>query len=264
MAQNAVKHGLSAHQAVIVGEDVGEFEFYRDRMLAELAPEGAMESMLADRAVGLAWRLQRAERLQNEAFDALYEKDTTGPLARLSQSLRAKEQARLGGDAEGRDLAGGRVVVRDFANSRVLDRLLMYERRLEHSLFKTMTELQRLRLLREVESDEEVPTPRPTDAEHSAPDRAKQTQSASASTEAKSRTGRDVRENHEATPAPKQSQSKPISPAPEAEQGRESCPNGGAEVGSGSFQSESPAVYSVPSQAGCDLEHSTGTAVGLR
>ena len=46
-SQNAVRHGLLAQQAVIRGEDPGEFEFYRDQMLGELAPAGAMESMLA-------------------------------------------------------------------------------------------------------------------------------------------------------------------------------------------------------------------------
>jgi hypothetical protein len=33
VSQNAVKHGLLAQEVVIKGEDPGEFEFYRDRML---------------------------------------------------------------------------------------------------------------------------------------------------------------------------------------------------------------------------------------
>jgi hypothetical protein len=71
VAQNAVQHGLLAQEVVIKGEDPGEFEFYRDQMLAELAPAGQMESLLAHRIVGLAWRLRRAERLQAAAFDKL-------------------------------------------------------------------------------------------------------------------------------------------------------------------------------------------------
>ena len=69
VAQNAVRHGLLAQEVVIKGEDPGEFELYRDQMLEELAPAGQMESMLAQRIVGLAWRLRRAERLQAAAFD---------------------------------------------------------------------------------------------------------------------------------------------------------------------------------------------------
>ena len=70
-AQNAVRHGLLAKEVVIKGEDSGEFEFYREQMLAELAPAGQMESMLAQRIVGLSWRLRRAERLQTAAFDKI-------------------------------------------------------------------------------------------------------------------------------------------------------------------------------------------------
>ena len=90
VSQNAVKHGLLAREAVIKGEDPGEFEFYRDQMLGELAPVGSVESMLAERVVSLSWRLQRAERLQGAAFDALYEEDTAGPLAGVKRMLRAK------------------------------------------------------------------------------------------------------------------------------------------------------------------------------
>jgi len=154
VAQNAVKHGLRTERAVIVGEDLGEFEFYRDQMLGELAPAGAMESMLAERVVSLSWRLRRAERVQNEAFDTLITKDSTGPLARLTQSLRPRGHLEAGDD----DLALGRAVVNDFAHARVLDRLLMYERRIEHSLYKTMSELQRLRLMRELDPPTENPT----------------------------------------------------------------------------------------------------------
>ncbi|MCX5645370.1 MAG: hypothetical protein NTZ17_11950 [Phycisphaerae bacterium] len=64
VAQNAVPHGLLAQEVVLRGEDLGEFEFYRDPMLGELAPVGQMESVLAARVVSLSWRLQRAERIQ--------------------------------------------------------------------------------------------------------------------------------------------------------------------------------------------------------
>ena len=160
VSQNAVKHGLLARQAVIVGEDPGEFAVYREQILAELVPVGEMESVLAERVVGLSWRLRRAERLQNEAFDALYEKETTGPLARLSQSLQSRgaDRAQRDPDAGEDDPELGRVVVKDFGHARVLDRLLMYERRIEHSLYRTMAELQRLRLLREPARRAEEPT----------------------------------------------------------------------------------------------------------
>jgi hypothetical protein len=75
VARNAIKHGLLAQEVVIQGEGPGEFGFHRDQMLGQLAPAGLAEAMLAERIVGLSWRLQRAERLRNEAFDSLYLKE---------------------------------------------------------------------------------------------------------------------------------------------------------------------------------------------
>ncbi len=155
VAQNAVKHGLSGRLDVIQGEDQAEFDRHRAAMLGELAPVGPMESMLAERVVSLSWRLQRVERLQNEVFDALLA-DRSSPLARLAESLLPKGADRLEGGPEGEDdLTLGRAVIKDFSNSRVLDRLLMYERRIEHSLYRTMAELQRLRLPRELDGPAE-------------------------------------------------------------------------------------------------------------
>jgi hypothetical protein len=155
VSQNAVKHGLSARLDVIKGEDQAEFDRHREAMLGELAPVGAMEAMLAERVVNLSWRLKRVERTQNEAFDALLA-DRSSPLAKLVQSLSPKGAGRVEGGPDGEgDLALGRVALKDFSNSRVLDRLLMYERRIEHSLYRTMAELQRLRLVRELDAPAE-------------------------------------------------------------------------------------------------------------
>jgi len=154
VSQNAVKHGLLAKQAVIVGEDPGEYEFYRDQMVGELTPVGLVESMLAERVVSLSWRLRRAERLQNEAFDALYLKETAGPLAKLTRSLHPKP-AECGRSED--DLALGRVVLHGFSNDRVLDRLMMYERRIEQSLYKAVAELRQQRLLRELDGPAQTP-----------------------------------------------------------------------------------------------------------
>ncbi len=155
VAQNAVKHGLSGRLDVIQGEDQAEFDLHRETLLEELAPIGPMESMLAQRVVSLTWRLKRVECIQNEVFDALLA-DRSTPLAKLVRSLESKAAGRPEGNPEDEeDLDLGRAVIKDFSNSRVLDRLLMYERRLEHSLYKTMAELQRLRLARELEDPAE-------------------------------------------------------------------------------------------------------------
>jgi hypothetical protein len=153
VSHNAVKHGLSAHQAVISSESQADFDLYRDQLLAELAPASPMESMLAERIVSLSWRLKRVCRIQNQTIDALNAPKTSSPLTKLTQSMFFKGQAPPAEPSESApELTLGRLAIKDFSNSRVLDRLLMYERRIEHSLYKTLLELQRLRLMRKLEN----------------------------------------------------------------------------------------------------------------
>jgi hypothetical protein len=162
VSQNAFKHGLSTGQNIISSESQAEFELYRDLMLAELDPAGPMESMLAERIVGLSWRLKRVGRIQNQAIDAMNADNTSSLLAKLTQSLFSKRPVLPQGDSSGSDgaLALGQLAIKDFSNARVLERLLMYERRIEHSLYKTLLELQRLHLIRKLDplraADEET------------------------------------------------------------------------------------------------------------
>jgi hypothetical protein len=139
VSQNAATHGLSGRRDVIKGEDQAEFDRHRAALLKELRPDGAVESMLAERTVSLSWRLERVGRMQNEVFDALLADGATS-LAKLVRSMTGKKTE------DDEELALGRAAIKDFANSRVLDRLLVYERRMENSLLKTLNDLQLRRL----------------------------------------------------------------------------------------------------------------------
>jgi hypothetical protein len=55
------------------------------------------------------------------------------------------------GGALMRDLSLGQAVVKDFANYRVLDKLMLYERRMENSMVKMIRELRKLQAERETE-----------------------------------------------------------------------------------------------------------------
>ncbi|MBW8039206.1 MAG: hypothetical protein FVQ85_04320 [Planctomycetes bacterium] len=148
-SQNSVKHGLFARQTVISSENQADFDLYRDLLLSELAPASPMESMLSERIVTLSWRLKRAGRIQAQTIDALNEKNASSPLTKLTQSLlfKGRGPSQTAPSAPAPDLALGRLAIKDFSHARVLDRLLMYERRIENSLYKTIFELQRLRLM---------------------------------------------------------------------------------------------------------------------
>jgi len=95
-----------------------------------------VEITQAERVIGLSWRLQRVQRLQVQAFEALCAGPGAGP-------------ADEGPDEE---LTLGRIVVKDFSEARVLDRLLMYERRLEHSLCRILGELRKEHLFHNLEA----------------------------------------------------------------------------------------------------------------
>jgi len=136
VAHNAVQHGLLGEQVVVEGEDRARYVRHRDEMLRALGPIEEVEITLAERLIGLSWRLQRVQRLQVQAFEALCAGSGAGP-------------AEEGSDEE---LALGRIVVKDFSEGRVLDRLLMYERRLEHSLCRILGELRKERLFHNLEA----------------------------------------------------------------------------------------------------------------
>jgi hypothetical protein len=155
VSQNAVKHGLRAEQDVIASENEADFDLYRRQILDELNPASPMESMLAERIVTLSWRLKRAGRFQNQAIDTLHANLANDPLKKITQSLYRSILGESSGNANGSngELALGRLVVKDFSNERVLDRLLIYERRLEHSLFKTILEFQRLNIARKLKDE---------------------------------------------------------------------------------------------------------------
>jgi len=159
ISQNAVKHGLTAANDIISSESQTEFELYRDRMLDELAPQSPVESLLAERVVSLSWRLKRTGRIQNQAIDAMNKDSILSPLAKLTRSLLPKSLQPSYSDPSDDDaaLALGRLAIKDFSNERVLERLLMYERRIENSLYKTILELQRLNLVKKLNPVSEIP-----------------------------------------------------------------------------------------------------------
>jgi hypothetical protein len=68
-AQNALKHGMRAQKYVVLPEeDVSEFAELEAALIEELAPVGALQTVLARRVAVAAWRLARADRIEVELF----------------------------------------------------------------------------------------------------------------------------------------------------------------------------------------------------
>ena len=103
-AQNAIKHGLRAQKHVVLpGENASEFAALEAALLAELAPEGALQTALARRVVAATWRLERTERIEAELF-------------------ARKMESPFGG----RDSDLGLALIRDCNGARAFDTLLRY------------------------------------------------------------------------------------------------------------------------------------------
>ena len=211
-SQNALKHGLRAEHNVIPGEDAEEFDSFRQMMLDDLAPAGALELMLTDRIVAGFWKLHRAGRIEtallkelniapqdpddpkqkeNLPFNVMFTKSVTCPVhgtsfetdqtptdcgsCSLTPRLETAQARTVAPtvfeedsdsppqDAENGDLseggkepgilpqpplALGRLFKSDMSRANILSRFRLYEGQIERSLYKALTELQKLQILR--------------------------------------------------------------------------------------------------------------------
>lgn len=197
-SRNAITHGLRSHTTVITGEDSDELDQFRQLLLDDLAPEGIMEILLADRIVAVFWKLRRAGQMETELFAHMngvqedrastkkadipiivnirktYACPVSGELVeqenppadcdscRRERALltSAPDQAvdsssHKPGPASGLDQKTeppsfhlGKIVKRDMTGSNILVRFRLYENQIEALLYRALTELQKLQLVR--------------------------------------------------------------------------------------------------------------------
>jgi hypothetical protein len=129
-ARNAVRHGLLAQTVLLPGEDPDELDALRDAIIERLEPDGAIELVLTDTIVGLAWRLRRAGAIERGLY-------ALGLFSRLADAIGAEtnEEAKLGwafaSQADG------------FAS------LARYETTLSRAFTRTLGDLERLQAARQ-------------------------------------------------------------------------------------------------------------------
>jgi len=140
-SQNATKHGLCSCKNVIRCESQDEYNLFCDEMIDDLSPVGAMEFLFAERIVSLSWRLKRSEVYQNAVVESRAENIMN---SKYTDDHNIQEQARNGDMS----LLLGMLIRNDFANSKILEQLLVYEKRIESSLYKAAAEFRKLQKLR--------------------------------------------------------------------------------------------------------------------
>jgi len=97
VSQNALKHGLTARHLVIRDDEREDFAALRDSLTADLAPQGALETITFNELLHAAWNLHRFRRLEAEVsigtIDDLTDPQTAALLDRLARYQARAQRA---------------------------------------------------------------------------------------------------------------------------------------------------------------------------
>src|SRR5688572_102683 len=97
VAQNAVRHGLTAKYNVVREDERKEFAALQDSLTAELDPQGTVETLTFNELLHAAWNLQRFRRIESEAstgsIDDFTDPATTATLDRLGRYQARAQRA---------------------------------------------------------------------------------------------------------------------------------------------------------------------------
>lgn len=125
---NARRHGLTGQVTTMDEEDRAAHDQFSAALIQNLAPEGAMETQLAQRIATDSWRLNRASAIEDNLFALGLHDD----------------------DASGDNLATARVFTKE---SKQLQLLTLYEQRLNRAVQKNLALLQSLQAARRAQRE---------------------------------------------------------------------------------------------------------------
>ena len=128
---NALRHGLTGQVTTMTDEDRAAHDQFSKAIIANLAPDGAMETQLAQRVATDSWRLNRASAIEDNLF-------ALGQLQNGGQACPDVPQI----DAA---LTTAHVFTQE---SKQLQLLTLYEQRINRSLQKNLAILQQLQATR--------------------------------------------------------------------------------------------------------------------
>jgi hypothetical protein len=133
---NALRHGLTGQVTTMTDEDRAGHGALSQALIASLAPEGAMETQLAQRIATDSWRLNRASAIEDNLF-------ALGFYEHGGQLLPDFEQP--GHEQIDAALTTARVFTLE---SKQLQLLTLYEQRINRSIQKNLAILQQLQATR--------------------------------------------------------------------------------------------------------------------
>jgi hypothetical protein len=116
-SQNSIRHSLCSKKYLIVPEERPEFDLYYKDLIEALAPEGAVEALLAEAIILDSWRMTRARLVENQIFCRGY------------MSAKIEDQFVAGAETW-------------LANSKELATLTLYEQRINRVLTRNKAEFE--------------------------------------------------------------------------------------------------------------------------
>jgi hypothetical protein len=162
-SRNALKHGLSAEQVVMLDEDPAAFEALRDDLYAHYQPAGPVAENLVEQVAACIWRLRRVPEIEAGIFEYHYfdrQADRARQRLFAFPDLAEEREAIERGD-EPRPVLGcvfGRAQCS-------LNSLIRIAGVIEGSMYRAIRELERMKTQREVvETDHTIIDLEPEDA----------------------------------------------------------------------------------------------------
>ena len=123
-SRNAFKHGLTAQDFLVGGEEPADYAQFAAALRAEHDRQSTTEDLLLDQLISAAWRLQRVRYLEH---------------------LFYLNGARDSGETGGADFIMYKVFQFDTGRASTLDSLARHESRLERSFHRALQQLQKAR-----------------------------------------------------------------------------------------------------------------------
>ena len=138
---NAITHGLTSKEVLLNGEDSDTLDALRANLMAELKPQGELETFFADLIVSDIWRLRRAILAEPYYLDWDAEKGES-QVIESSAFYRKKSQATFL-NLHPRETAIARSLSRD-----TVFKLERYRTTIERHLYRSIHQLMELQMAR--------------------------------------------------------------------------------------------------------------------
>ena len=165
---NATTHGIFCSAACVGYEDRRAFRALRVSFIEALRPQDVVELSLVDRVVLQTWRLQRSQVAEHTVLSRKIDRHRKQAATKIEDGwvgpYNQQDVREIGAlvDETLHGSVGAAALAADFLACKgkvasVIDRMSTYERRLETSLHRAMTELRLLRKDRGVEPGADLP-----------------------------------------------------------------------------------------------------------